>query len=503
MSVEPAFPPSLASAVKQRSRAGRNWGLLLALAIFASILALPPLEGLPPAGQRMLAVFGFAVAVWVTDALEYPVSAAVITGLIAVLLGTSPDPAKPQLIIGTTKGLTSAISGFSNPALVLVAAAMFLAAAMTITGLDRRIALILLAKAGARVSRIMLASILVATVLAFLVPSSTARAAAIVPIITGVVLACGVEKRSRLAGLLMITTVQAVSIWNVGIKTAAAQNMIATGFIEKLTGHDITWSSWFIAAAPFSVTLSAGLYFLMMIMMPPEAKEVPGGAASVAKALRELGPATSKEMRLAAIFVILLGFWATEGILHKIDSATVTIIAVALLFMPIIGVMDWKRASPLVPWGTIILFGVGIGLGTALLQTDAASWLADFIVRGTGLGELTPLGVFAVLAAFLIVIHLGFASATALAAAMIPIVIAILKKLPVPGIEVFGMTLLLQFVISFGFILPVNSPQGMIAFGTDTLSTRDFFRTGLALTALAYALTLLFAASYWRWLGYL
>jgi len=43
-----------------------------------------------------------------------------------------------------------------------------------------------------------------------------------------------------------------------------------------------------------------------------------------------------------------------------------------LLFLPGIGVMDWKTANPLIPWGTIVLFGVGISLGTALLQTQAA-----------------------------------------------------------------------------------------------------------------------------------
>ena len=36
--------------------------------------------------------------------------------------------------------------------------------------------------------------------------------------------------------MLMITTVQTASIWNVGIKTAAAQNMVAVGFIEKHFG---------------------------------------------------------------------------------------------------------------------------------------------------------------------------------------------------------------------------------------------------------------------------
>ncbi len=85
---------------------------------------------------------------------------------------------------------------------------------------------------------------------------------------------------------------------------------------------------------------------------------------------------------------------------------------------------------------------------------------------------------------------------------MIPIVIAVMQKVQTPGISVLGMTLVLQFVVSFGFILPVNSPQGMVAYGTDTFVTRDFIRTGIAITILAYLLTMLFGATYWRWLGY-
>ena len=58
------------------------------------------------------------------------------------------------------------------------------------------------------------------------------------------------------ASMLMITTVQTASIWNVGIKTAAAQNMVAIGFIEKAFGRTITWLEWLIAAAPFGVAMS-------------------------------------------------------------------------------------------------------------------------------------------------------------------------------------------------------------------------------------------------------
>jgi len=331
---------------------------------------------------------------------------------------------------------------------------------------------------------------------------STARAAAVIPIMMGIILAFGVDKKSRFAGLLMITTVQAVSIWNVGIKTAAAQNMVAVGFIQKTLGHDITWLSWLIAAAPFSILMSIGLYLIMMWMMPPEAEEVPGGQAAVKKSLTELGPMTGKEARLLAISLVLLCFWATEGVLHKFDSSTTTVVAVALLFLPGVGVMDWKKANALIPWGTIVLFGVGISLGTALLQTQAAQWLANLIVQWFGLNHLPILAILAVMAAFLIVIHLGFASATALASSLIPIVIAVMQKVQTPGLSVLGMTLVLQFVVSFGFILPVNSPQGMVAYGTETFVVRDFVRTGIVITVLAYALTLLLGATYWRWLGY-
>lgn len=479
-----------------------NLGLIAAIAALIAVLLLPTPQGLPVAGHRMLAVFAFAVVVWVSDALDYAVSAVLISALMAFLLGTSPDVANPKILIGTVQGLTTAMSGFGNTALTLVAAALFLAAAMTITGLDRRIALVILSRVGARTNRIVIGSIIVSTVLAFLVPSATARAAAVIPIMMGVILAFGVDKKSRFAGLLMITTVQAVSIWNIGIKTAAAQNMVAVGFIQKMLGHDITWLSWFIAAAPFSILMSVGLYFIMMTMMPPETKEIPGGQAAVQKSLTELGPMTGKQMRLLAVSLILLCFWATEGVLHPFDSSTTTTIAVALLFLPGVGVMDWKKANALIPWGTIVLFGVGISLGTALLQTQAAQWLANLIVQWFGLNQLPALAILAVMAAFLVIIHFGFASATALASSLIPIVIAVMQKVQTPGISVLGMTLVLQFVVSFGFVLPVNSPQGMVGYGTETFLARDFVRTGIAITVLAYLLAMLFGATYWRWLGY-
>ena len=404
--------------------------------------------------------------------------------------------------MGTSAALTLAFSGFANTALVLVASALFLAAAMTSTGLDKRIALTILSRVGTDTRHVVIGTILVGFVIAFLVPSTTARVACLVPITLGIIAAFGVDKKGALAGMLMITTVQTASIWNVGIKTAAAQNMVAIGFIEKAFGKTITWLEWLIAAAPFAVLMSIALYFVMTRMMPPEVKEVPGGRDAIRKALADLGPMKVSEMKLLAISLTLLAFWSTEGVLHAFDTSTTTITAVALMFMPGIGIMTWKEAQPKIPWGTVVLFGIGISLGTALLQTKGALWLADIVVVEFGLKQATALFILGVMTLFLIVIHLGFASATALASAMIPIVIAVLQGVATPGINVVGMTMLLQFVVSFGFILVVNAPQNMVAYGTETFEARDFVRTGLVLTFIALALVTLLGVTYWRWLGY-
>jgi anion transporter len=499
---QPAVRPAAQPTPKETNWFVANWGLLAAFAALIVILLLPTPAALPVAGHHMLAILAFAVIIWMTEAIDYAVSAIVIAALMAFLLGLAPSVANPKVLLGTSGALTLAFSGFANTALVLVAAALFLAAAMTVTGLDKRIALNILSRSGTKTNHVVIGTILVGFVIALMVPSTTARVACLVPITLGIIAAFGANKRSTFASMLMITTVQTASIWNVGIKTAAAQNMVAIGFIEKAFNKTITWLDWLIAAGPFAVLMCIALYFVMTRMMPPEVAEVPGGHEGIRKSLAALGPMKGSEIKLLVISLTLIAFWATEGVLHNFDTSTTTITAVALMFMPGFGILTWKDAQPRIPWGTVILFGVGISLGTALLQTNAATWLANIVVEQFGLKNATAMFILGVMSLFLVVIHLGFASATALAAAMIPIVIAVLKGVATPGINIIGMTMLLQFVVSFGFILVVNAPQNMVAYGTETFSARDFVRTGFVLTIIALGLVMLLGATYWRWLGY-
>ena len=477
-------------------------GLVVAVLVMVGVLLLPLPADLPVAGHRMLAILAFAVVVWITEAVSYEASAIMITALMAFLLGTAPSLQDPAHLIGSSPAISMALTGFANPALALVAGALFIAAAMTHTGLDRRIALVTLSRIGTSTRRILLGAIAVTILLSLVVPSATARSACVVPIMMGVIAAFGVDKRANIAAGIMIVVAQGTSIWNVGIQTAAAQNLLTVGFMDKMLGQRVSWLDWLIAGAPWAVIMSAVLLFLVLKLLPPETDSIPGGQEAVAQSLVDIGPMTGPQKRLLSVSVLLLLAWATEGRLHSFDTTSTTYAGLVFLLLPGLGVMTWKDVQSRIPWGTVIVFGVGISLGTALLTTQAGQWLGAQVVTHTGLDQLGPLGVFAILGAFLIVIHLGFASATALTSALLPILIAVLQTLP-GEFSRLGMTMLLGFVMSYGFILPINAPQNMVCLGTGTFTARQFAKVGILVTLLGYGLMLIFAATYWSWLGWI
>lgn len=488
--------------------------LLVAFAAMVIVLLLPRSGTLSETGQRALAILAFAVIVWVTEAVSYPVSSFAIVSMIALLIGFSPKTGVPETllspaavenlsgdVIGTKQALSFALTGFSNRAFALVAVALFLAVAMQVTNLHKRLALWVLRAVGESTRAVLAGSIIISAIMAFFIPSATARAGAVIPILLGMVAAFGMAKESRLGALLVITAVQAVSIWNVGIKTGAAQNLIGTGFMEKSLGQDPSWIFWFKVAAPWSVIMSIALYFTMRLIIKPEVERIEGGREVVNRQLQEMGPVTGQQWRLIIVAVLLLFFWSTEGTFHEIDSSTITVLAIAIMLLPRIGVYNWKEAERLVNWGTLVVFAVGISLGTLLLNTGAAKWLSDQTFGQMGLSGRPMLMVIALVSIFNILIHLGFASATSLASALMPVFIALTMTLGLEGDKALGFAMIQQFVISFGFLLPISSPQGMLAYGTGTFTSKDYLKSGLPLTIVAYLLIVLLSATYWKWLG--
>ncbi len=150
--------------------------------ILIVVLLLPAPSSLPIMAKAVLAILAFAVIMWVTEAVSYPVSATLIIGLMILLLGFSPvqnlgeklgNPKSGSAILagsdllGTNHALSLAFSGFATSAVALVAAALFLAAAMQETNLHKRLALLVLSIVGNKTRNIVIGAIIVSIVLAF------------------------------------------------------------------------------------------------------------------------------------------------------------------------------------------------------------------------------------------------------------------------------------------------------------------------------------------------
>jgi di/tricarboxylate transporter len=121
--------------------------------------------------------------------------------------------------------------------------------------------------------------------------------------------------------------------------------------MDKLLGERVSWLQWLIAGAPWAVVMSIVLYFLVRWLLPPESEAIAGGKEAVQRELAALGPMTGPQKRLAAVSVGLLLFWATEGKLHDIDTASITYVSLVVLMLPRLGVMDWKSLQGRIPWG--------------------------------------------------------------------------------------------------------------------------------------------------------
>ena len=118
------------------------WKIVVAATVTGLILMLPDVDGLPPAGKRMAAIFALAVILWATEVI--PIA---VTALVAVVL-------QPIFRAGD---LHAAFTAFVSPVFFFVLAMFCLAIAVINTGLDRRFALWLLRRAGTDSRRIVVA----------------------------------------------------------------------------------------------------------------------------------------------------------------------------------------------------------------------------------------------------------------------------------------------------------------------------------------------------------
>lgn len=456
--------------------------LLIAFAcLFGVVWLTPEVKGLTLAGKKAMGVAIFAIIVWVSQAMEDAISGLVIVFLLAAM--------------GATK-LGDAFSGYSNTAVWLIVIGFIMAGCMEKSGLSKRIALILVNSAKGSAIKVYWAVALVMLVTSFLVPSITARTLLMLPIIVGIGQAFGAKQgQSNIVKALLFIVAMSGTMMSIGILTAHVGNPITVGLIEIATKQTISWAEWFKIGAPPAFILAAISVFILQKMWAPEIKTLGQGQDYVRKELAALGKLTLQEKYTMLVFLLTLILWATDS-MHKVNVVLVGMVAVILLLWPGSGVMGWKEAQQKVPWNIFVLYGAGLSMGTALVTSGAAKWLA-----GTMLGPIStiPHSTQMILLIWIATaLQIFFTGGGPKTTALTPIIIAHAVAI---GADPLPFALLLGMNMQHQYLLPVSNMPNAVAIGTGHITSGELIRTGAVMSILAAAFMSVMVLTYWKWLG--
>ncbi|MBE9429632.1 MULTISPECIES: anion permease [Staphylococcus] len=339
---------------------------------------------------------------------------------------TQPMPIGAVSIIGFTLtvlvgvvDIKTAVQGFGNNSIWLIAMAFFISRGFVKTGLGRRIALQFVKLFGKKTLGLAYSLVGVDLILAPATPSNTARAGGIMfPIIKSLSESFGSSPKDgterKMGAFLIFTEFQGNLITAAMFLTAMAGNPLAQNLAEKTAHVHITWMNWFLAALVPGLVSLIVVPFIIYKMYPPTVKETPNAKQWAENELANMGPISIAEKFMTGIFIVALALWVTGSLIH-VDATLTAFIALALLLLT--GVLTWKDIlNETGAWNTLVWFSVLVLMADQLNQLGFIPWLSQLIAHSLH-GLSWPI-VIVLLILFFFYSHYLFASATAHVSAM-------------------------------------------------------------------------------------
>lgn len=339
---------------------------------------------------------------------------------------TQPMPIGAVSIIGFTLtvlvgvvDIKTAVQGFGNNSIWLIAMAFFISRGFVKTGLGRRIALQFVKLFGKKTLGLAYSLVGVDLILAPATPSNTARAGGIMfPIIKSLSESFGSSPKDgterKMGAFLIFTEFQGNLITAAMFLTAMAGNPLAQNLAKKTAHVHITWMNWFLAALVPGLVSLIVVPFIIYKMYPPTVKETPNAKQWAENELANMGPISIAEKFMTGIFIVALALWVTGSFIH-VDATLTAFIALALLLLT--GVLTWKDIlNETGAWNTLVWFSVLVLMADQLNQLGFIPWLSQLIAHSLH-GLSWPI-VIVLLILFFFYSHYLFASATAHVSAM-------------------------------------------------------------------------------------
>lgn len=456
------------------SRAGgrrRGWLRLLLLIAPGTVIALAPgPPGLPLAGQRVLAVVAFAVALWSTEALP-----AGVTG-IAVVVALA--------VSGGVPGLRDALSGFAEPVAYFLVGVLTIGLAVARSGLAERVARLFVRGSRGR-PRALYGQLLASfPLLTLLLPSATTRTGILVHVYDQVLTLGQVPRGAPLAKAVMLALNSINRLASTVLLTGGITPVVAAGLIGG-----VSWTRWFVLmSVPYLVLLTLGAALIYLAYR----RGFEGTLARLPAVPR--APLSPAEARTLAITLGASVLWLTDA-LHP---ALPAMLAWACLLAPGLGVLTWTEFERGVGWANFFVIASSLSLAQALVRSGASAWLAGLVVGASpGLGE-HPLRVMVLLLVASAGLRLLVPNITGFLGTTIPVAMAIGTATGLnPLVCALAVTVAGDAVLYY----PAQSASSLVVYQQGHLTAPEIFRFGVWMTLLAALVVLLVALPYWALVG--
>lgn len=474
---DPAVLEKGSPAGRRRFRWVVDAMLPLALAVVAGVGVLLPAT-LP--GEARVALFGFALAtiLWSTTKLN-----AAYVALGAVML----------TILGGGSPQEQLYDALASDVIWLMIGAFVLGGAMRQTGLAGRLTGLVVNRARS-VNGVFWLMTAVLVPLSFVIPSTSGRAAVMMPVFRGVSEAVEDRKVSRALALLIPTIILVSTITTL---IGAGSHLIANDLLSQISDRRISFAQWALWGVPFGVAASAAACWIITRMfLNKERRKIQLDMRSG----EGRGSFSKAERGTMLVLVAMVALWLTEG-LHGFEIAIVTMIGALVLTLPGIGVMKWKDGLKSVSWNLIIFVGAALALGRALIDSGAAEWIIQNLFAASGVRDADSVLLILLIIAFVsLTSHVYMTSHAARAVALVPPVLYLANSLNLdPMAVLFISTAGMDYCQTF----PVSS-KALLMFqegGTETFEPADLLRLSAVLLPVHVVLIVLFYYGYWQWVG--
>ena len=352
----PELRMATTARVSSTSKVLARWLLPIGLATLVLLIHTP--AGLSPRAWHFFALFVAVIAGLVTEPLPGPAM-----GFIGVSLGAA------LLFIGQTptEAMRWALSGFSNDTVWLIFAANMFALGYDVTGLGRRIALILVKALGRRTLGLGYAIAISDLVLGPFMPSNTARSGGtIFPIVRNIPPLYGSTPQDnprKIGSYLTWTGFATTCVTSSIFLTGQAPNLLAVELARKIAHVDVTWGGWLMGFLPAGILLFVATPLLTYVLYPPEIKHGDVVTQWATKELSLLGRISHREITMLLLALAALVGWITGG--RWLAPVTVAIVVISLMLLT--KVVTWNEiASNKQAWSVLVWFATLVAMADGL-----------------------------------------------------------------------------------------------------------------------------------------